>query len=143
MVYHNTWKGGTDMTTIGDRIKMIRMQADNGKKLTLEKFGSRVFLTNQAISAMEAGRINPSDQTIALICQEFNINRDWLVSGDGEMYNLPLDDEEAIFQRLALRDEVSARVLKMVIKWYTSLDEAALTVLDEMIEELLKKASHK
>lgn len=131
------------MTTIGDRIKMIRMQADNGKKLTLEKFGNRVFLTNQAISAMEAGRINPSDQTIALICQEFNINRDWLVSGDGEMYNLPLDDEEAIFQRLALRDEVSARVLKMVIKWYTSLDEAALTVLDEMIEEELKKASHK
>lgn len=82
------------MNTIGERVQIIREQADDGNKLTLEKFGNRISLTNQAVSAIEKGKSNPSKSTIDLICREFDINREWLETGKGPMKKEkpPLDE---------------------------------------------------
>ena len=127
--------------TIGERIKEIRMHADNGNKLTLEKFGSRVSLTNQAISAMESGRANPSNSTIDLICREFNVNRDWLVDGVGEPYNLPMDDDAELFADVIKLGSGRATVesIKAVLKMYLSLDETGRRTLDRLITEAVER----
>lgn len=125
--------------SIADRIREVRKDA----QLNQVEFAARVSLGLSSVSQMERGILSPSPRTIELISREFNVNKEWLETGEGEMYNLPTDEEEEILQRLALKTDVSAQVLKMVIKWYVTLNDEGIARLDEMIEEELKKASHK
>lgn len=67
--------------TMHDRIKELR-KANN---LTQAEFGERIGITFSSVSLLEKGKNNPSEQTIRAICSEFNVNRDWLVDGIGEM----------------------------------------------------------
>ena len=66
---------------IGIRIKAIRKEAN----LTQGEFGSRIGISLSGVSSLEVGKNTPSEQTIRAICSEFNINRDWLVDGIGDM----------------------------------------------------------
>ena len=67
--------------TIGERIRDVRKS--NG--LTLEKFGERIGMKAGALSQLENGKTNPSDQTILSIIREFGVDRDWLRDGTGTM----------------------------------------------------------
>jgi transcriptional regulator with XRE-family HTH domain len=64
-----------------ERIKNLRK--DSG--LTQAEFGERIGITFSSVSLLEKGKNNPSEQTIRAICSEFNVNRDWLVDGIGDM----------------------------------------------------------
>ncbi len=69
--------------TQGERVKQLRTALD----LTLEKFGERVGVGKAAISKLEKNENRLSDQMIKSICREFNVNYDWLVYGEGEMFS--------------------------------------------------------
>lgn len=56
--------------------------------LSMEKFGSKIGLTRSAISKMEAGTSGLSEQTIKSICREFNVNEEWLRTGEGGNDNM-------------------------------------------------------
>lgn len=123
--------------TIGERIKMIRMEANGGNKLTLEKFGNRISMTNQAISAMETGKAAPSNAAIDLICREFHVNKKWLETGEGERYNLPLDEDAELFAEIMKlgKGRATLESLKAIFKMYVSLDESGRRNLDQMITD--------
>lgn len=70
---------------IGSRIKQIRKESG----LTQSEFGSRIGISLSGVSSLEIGKNTPSEQTIRAICSEFNVNRDWLVDGVGEMKTKP------------------------------------------------------
>lgn len=67
---------------INNRIRTLR------KKLHLNQaeFGEKIGLKNGAISWMEKEGNNVTDQNIQLICEKFQVRRDWLVDGTGEMF---------------------------------------------------------
>lgn len=128
--------------TIGDRIKDIRMHAgENGEKLTLEKFGQRISLTNQAISAMESGKSRPSNSTIDLICREFNINRDWLETGEGERSPLPTTEFDETMAELVeqAQDRVTRESLEKVLRWYLELDVTGSEFLFQIIKTAVEE----
>lgn len=64
---------------MNERIKRIRKEA----KLSQEEFGNKLGITKASISRIESGINNPSDQTIMLICREFNVNEEWIRTGKG------------------------------------------------------------
>ena len=67
-----------------DRIKAVRR---NPKiNLSQEVFGAKIGVTGAAISRMESGVNNPSEQVILSICREYGVNEDWLRHGTGEMF---------------------------------------------------------
>lgn len=74
---------------MNERIKLIRKKA----KLNQEEFGSRLEITKSSVSRIEAGINNPSDQTIKLICSEFDINEDWLRTGNGGEENMYIPED--------------------------------------------------
>lgn len=117
-----------------ERIQRIR--EDSG--LSMEKFGQRIGIGRSSVSMIEKGINNPSRQTIELICREFNVRREWLETGEGEMYDLPLDEETAMFARLAKKTSASAEALKLVIKCYLSLGDDGIAVLDQLIDQAIK-----
>lgn len=120
--------------TINERFSMVRKDAG----LSMEKFGARIMVSRNSISLIESGANNPSKQTIELVSREFNVRREWLETGEGEMYDLPLDEEAAMFARLAKKTSASAEALKLVIKCYLSLDDDGIAVLDQLIDQAIK-----
>lgn len=125
--------------TIGERIKAVRLQAGpGGTKLTLEKFGERISMTNQAISSMEFGRSNPSNAAIDLICREFNINKEWLLTGEGEMHlSESRYDAIAKLTRQYLQDDDEGYV-RMLINALARLDQDDWKVVSKFIDSLKK-----
>lgn len=81
---------------LNERIKLIRKK----KKLSQEEFGKRLSVTKTSISKIEAGINNPSDQTIKLICSEFNVNEDWLRTGFSGEENMFVPDDMQYFQNV-------------------------------------------
>ena len=65
--------------------------------LSMDKFGSRIGVTRSAISKMESGVSNMSEQSIISICREFNVNEEWLRNGSGKMFNERSIDEELAY----------------------------------------------
>lgn len=119
---------------INDRI--LKVREDSG--LSMEKFGQRIGITRSSVSLLEKGINNPSKQTVELVCREFNVRREWMETGEGEMYDLPLDEETAMFARLAKKTSASAEALKLVIRCYLSLGDDGIAVLDQLIDQAIK-----
>lgn len=81
---------------MNNRIKLIRKK----KGLSQEEFGKRLSVTKASISRIEAGINNPSDQTIKLICSEFNVNENWLRTGTGGEDNMFIPEDIQYFHNV-------------------------------------------
>ena len=80
---------------IGKRIKEIR----NDKKLNQREFAKRLTLSQNHISYLEKGIRKITEKFINDLCKEYNVNKEWLLTGTGEKYidmieGLNIDDEE-------------------------------------------------
>lgn len=78
---------------MNERIKELRSTLG----LSAEKFGAKIGVTRSAISKMELGVCNVSEQSIISICREFNVNQEWLRNGTGEMFNSLSQEEELAY----------------------------------------------
>lgn len=72
------------------RIKALRKALG----LTQQEFADKIGSVQNTITGYETGRRTPSNQVIALICEKFNVNENWLRTGDGEMFVQHSRDEE-------------------------------------------------
>lgn len=70
------------MDGIGKRIKLARTQLE----MTQADFANRLGIGQAALSSIEKGNRNVTDRNINLICSEFNVNEEWLRTGDGKMF---------------------------------------------------------
>lgn len=68
--------------TQGERVKEIRKSL----KMTMEQFGEKLGVTKQTVSRIESGVNNLTEQMQKSICREFNVNSEWLATGNGEMF---------------------------------------------------------
>lgn len=118
---------------MNERIKAIRKhQLVN---LSQEAFGQRIGITKAAISKIESGSANPSEQTLLSICREFNVNEDWLRTGSGEMFNKMSEDEELdlyVGRISGGADEFKKNLIKTLCK----LSEDEWDVLKKIISEM-------
>lgn len=69
--------------TQGERVLEVRKTL----KLTLEKFGENLGVAKTTISRIEKGINNLTEQMAVSICRTYNVNYDWLMSGEGEMFS--------------------------------------------------------
>lgn len=63
-----------------DRILKIRKDS----KMTQDVFAEKLGLSKNFVWMLEKGERDPSDRTISDICREFNVNEEWLRTGNGE-----------------------------------------------------------
>lgn len=52
----------------------------------MEKFGAKLGVTKVAISNIEKGNRNLTEQMALAICREYNVNYDWLMNGKKDMF---------------------------------------------------------
>ncbi len=72
---------------IKERIKEIRQ--DNN--LSQKAFGEMLGVSRDVITNIEYGRVKPKQLLLNHMCKVFNINKEWLIEGTGEMYIVPLN----------------------------------------------------
>lgn len=120
---------------LNKRIKELR----NTLNLTLEKFGERLGVTKVAISNLEKGNRNVTDQMFKSICREFDVNEEWLRNGTGSMFRT-LTRSEIItdFTTDLLKDEEKS-FQRRFIEALAVLDEDDWKTLEKISEKLKKK----
>lgn len=79
------------MNSLNERIKSLRKKIG----ISQEVFAKKLGLTKNYISLVESGNRNLSEQSVRVLCREFNVNEEWLRTGTGEMF-LPSDRKSDI-----------------------------------------------
>lgn len=117
--------------TQGERIKEVR----NSLGLTLEKFGDRLGVTKVAISNIEKGNRNLTEQMTKAICREFGVDYIWLTTGNGEMF-VENDDDfiERIDRIMAGEDDTRKNLFKFMIE----LSDEDIEALDRIMKKAIE-----
>ena len=76
------------MTEVKERIQQIRAEL----KISLRDFAKRIYISKSLLCDIEKGSRSINDRTIQLISTEFNVNKDWLLTGEGDMFTAPPPD---------------------------------------------------
>lgn len=117
--------------TQGERVKNIRKTL----KLTLEEFGSKVGVTKQTVSRIENGVNNLTDQMTKSICREYNVNYDYLMYGEGEMFSdLPKTVLDELCRQYGLDD-----FDKSLVEMYIQFPKPLRDYLKNNLLDILKK----
>jgi len=92
---------------VRERIKKVRLALN----ISQHDFAKRIYISQTLLGDIELGNRNVNERTIQLISTEFNVNKDWLLTGNGEMFSAPpvdlqLENLLEIFNQLdkGLRD---------------------------------------
>lgn len=126
-----------------DRIKKIRNSIPEYGK-TQESFAKYLGISKSNLSSYEAGRRTPSDAVIQLICQKCNVREEWLRTGQGDMYDIPLDDTAIAASNILENEDVPFYdTIKRIIQIYEKLDTDAQDVINKEIEDFLENAKKK
>lgn len=95
-------------------------------------FAARINVSQAFVSQLCAGKKQPSDRTISDICREFNVNKEWLLTGKGKMFCAKEKSEEiSIFFEKVLQDE-DAALRKRLIFSLAQLDESDWEILEKI-----------
>jgi len=125
-------KGGQRMN---ERIKQVRLSA----KLSQTEFAEKILVSRSAVCKMESGENSPSEQTVKLICQEFNVNGDWLRTGNGEMF-VELSKDEQISAMLGEIQRLGDENFKYrLVSALCKLSESDWTALENLVDMISDK----
>lgn len=121
------------MVNISDRISQVVKESG----LTKTAFAKRINISQPYLSQLCGGGYTPSDRTIADICREFHVRREWLETGEGPM-RLPEPDEDLdyINRLLADDDAETVRFIKNFLRAYNDLAPADQKIIDNLIHTL-------
>lgn len=120
---------------MNSRVKALRKKLG----LTQEAFGAKISITKNSISMIESGKNTPSAQTIAMICDKFDVNRDWLVSGNGPMFLQRSKEDQLgdLFREVALDPEDAFR--KKIFLGLAKLAPEDWKTVEHLVEKMLSE----
>lgn len=106
------------------------------------EFAESLGLSKSFIAQIEIGDKIPSDRTLNDICRIHNVNKTWLETGEGNMFNeLSWEDEvSSIVANLFEEKDEDDRIFKTeLIKYISKMDTDQITMVRDMCRKLLKK----
>ncbi|MBO0558969.1 XRE family transcriptional regulator [Clostridium botulinum] len=106
--------------------------------LTQEDFAKKIDLKRSSLASIEVGAVNLTERNIKTICNTFNVNENWLINGEGEMFNTLQEDKELLnFVINALADK--NQFVKDTFLTLARLDESEWAVIEKIINSLKSK----
>lgn len=116
---------------MNERIRKLRRNLD----LTQQEFADRIGSKRNTIAKYETDASTPSAAVVTLICREFNVNEDWLRTGEGEMFNEVMADD-ITYNHFGYIMENSTPQKKAVL---SALVEMAYYVPDDKWDYIIKQ----
>lgn len=124
---------------MNERIKQIR----ESQGLTQQMFANRIKVKRNTVATYEMGRSVPSDSAIALICKEFNVNEEWLRTGQGEMYKARTQNQQIIEFANNIMECEDTEFKKKFIQAISKLDVRDWETLEKIALDLQEKEKQK
>lgn len=115
---------------MNERIKELR----KALSLSGEKFGEPLGIKRAAVSNIENGRSNLTEQMIIAICSVYNVNEDWLRTGQGSMFNETKDEFLTELKRLHNLSDFQVEL----VKTYLELPDKDKDSIDKFIASCAK-----
>ncbi len=107
---------------MNERLKQIR----KSKKLSQRDFGEKINLSQNHISSLESGARTITGRIMSDVCEVYNVNREWLVNGTGEMFKDELE-----------KYNIADPEIKEMLRLFLKADEETR----EYIKGLMEKAT--
>ena len=118
------------MNSIGYRIGMI-IEKSNCKKVV---FAERLKIDQSYVSQLVSGKRSPSERLIESICREFNVNRAWLETGEGEMM---AETTSRTLDRIRERYGAS-EIFRAMLDVYATMTSAQQDTFEEYVNMLAR-----
>lgn len=113
---------------VGERIRALR----NELGLSQEEFAEKLKMQRSSISKIEQGQVPLTEKNQKLVCREFNANKEWMLTGKGQMFS---DDYDA--ESIAAALNIVNDMDRKIILAYLRLDEKYRAALRELIKEVI------
>ena len=107
-------------------------EARKARNLTLRQVANEIHVSESAVSKFEHG-VQPSEQTLVLFCERLGVNRQWLETGEGDMFTRQPDEAQAIAAHVA-REYGSDPLLRAFMTSYLQLDAPKRELVLEIVE---------
>lgn len=121
----------------GERLKLVRETA-RPKKISMAAFGDEIGVSAATINQWEKGNTHIPKSSLMNICQKFNVNETWLITGEGSM-NDPMTEEQEIAAIAAQMFNEDDELRKKIFFAVARLDSRDLSDLDRIVGKLMKQ----
>lgn len=124
---------------IQPRIKTLRQTLG----MSQTDFGRKIGVTRSVLSNLDLGITTLQDPLLSLVCSVFNVRREWLETGAGEMFEQP--DTEAPFYNAvgSISNDDPDSFRKRFVVALAELDDAELDAMEQFIRSLLRDTGPK
>lgn len=122
-----------------ERITLLRKEL----KLSQTEFGERIGVSRGVIKNIDDKNVIAKPLLIQQICKEYNVNRIWLETGEGEMFEDISRDEEIALRVGQILSEDDDSFKKQLIGVLTALDDDEWELLRKMAAKLLEAQNKK
>ena len=124
---------------ITPRVKILRQALG----MSQTDFGTKIGVTRGVINNLDRGLTDLQDPLLSLICSVFNVRREWLETGEGEMFE-PKDAEAPFYDAMGIitNDEPDSFRKRFVIA-LAELDDAGLDAMEQFIRNLIRDTGTK
>ena len=120
---------------MNNRLKELRKHLN----LIQKDFGEKIGLSGATISDIEKGKANLTDRNIALICEKYKVNEEWLRNGIGEMFQ---KDEQSIIDKFVKEYNLNDAI-KSCLECLVKLDVDEMRVLTNYIKSVAENYNNK
>ena len=120
-----------------ERVKYLRK---NILKLTQQDFSEALKISRSIMGNIEIGRIALTDRVIDTICEKFNVNKEWIIDGIGEIFIQRTRSQIITDFAADLILEEDESFKKRLIEALAQLDVDEWKVLEGIAEKLSKKS---
>ena len=125
--------------SIGKQLKELRKTLNLKQYEFAEKIGS----TQNSIANYETDKRNPSAAAINNICKTFNVNEDWLKTGQGEMFRQLAPEQEMKQYLEKMLSGESKEFKQRLLHVLSTLNENQWQALQNYLEEILASKQSK
>jgi len=106
-------------SSINERLKQVRID----KSLTQKVFAKSLGIAQGFLSEIEKGKKQPSDTLLLALSYRYKINIDWLLSGEGEMYNKEGGMAPESLAKIDIKDMPLYNIKEWLDEFWTSASE--------------------
>lgn len=118
-----------------DRFKELRKELN----VTQQEFADKLKISRNFVAQIEMGSKVPSNRTIDDVCREFNVNEEWLRTGNGDMFVPGIKDKQisAMLADVMKSGEDSFR--HRLVSALARLDDEGWDNLEKLIDMISNK----
>ena len=121
---------------MNERIRLLRKELG----LNQSDFGNKIGVKQGTVAGYESGGRTPLDAVVSSICREFDVNEEWLRTGEGEMFEQMTEQQKLLkYTGMLLKDKDSAIVnaIQSFIVTYEQLDDTSKATLEKIAQQFI------